>query len=271
MNKTSFLFFISLVFVSCAKENTDKHLIIENTKIPLISKVLIGDEIYMDYSYNDANLVTEEKSKFHYSRHTYNENNQLITSDYYWDEHIASSNSSVLEEAMNRKEWVNPGNTPKTISHMLEYNSKEHLVKISFLRSAGGGGDMMEYRYEGDMPVRATSYYNGLISNYRDYFYDDKGNMTREERYNVSSAGAAVLSTTTEYEYDEMHNPWQSFRRLLTPGIYTNPNNITKETYTLHFEVDPWIENIQVTEYSYEYNEKGYPVRVNGLTQYVYK
>ena len=87
----------------------------------------------------------------------------------------------------------------------------------------------------------------------------------------MSSAGVAVLSTTTEYEYDEMHNPWKSFRRLLTPGIYTNPNNITKETYTLHFEVDPWIENIQVKEYSYEYNEKGYPVKVNGLTQYVYK
>jgi len=57
----------------------------------------------------------------------------------------------------------------------------------------------------------------------------------------------------------------------MTPGKYTNQNNITKETYTIHFEVDPWSENIHVAENSYEYNEQGYPVKVNGNVTYVYK
>ena len=271
MDKIVLFFFIFLVFASCAKENTDKSLVIENTGIPLISKVLIGGEIYMEYTYDDANLVTEERNRFHYTRHFYNDRNQLTVSDFYWDERIASSNSSVLEEAMKRKEWVSPDNTPKSISHLLEYDDENHLVKKTFIRTTGGSGDIMEFLYEGDRIVRATSYYNGVISNYRDYSYDEKGNIIREERYNVSSSGVAGISTTTVYEYDEMHNPWQAFRRLVTPGIYTNPNNITKETYPIHIEVDPWIENIQVEEYSYEYNETGYPVKINGLTEYVYK
>jgi hypothetical protein len=90
-------------------------------------------------------------------------------------------------------------------------------------------------------------------------------------KYIVSSSGIEELSTTTEYEYDNMHNPYQSFKRLVTPGIYTNPNNITKETYTLNFDVDPSIEKVQITEYEYEYNRNGYPIKVNGETEYVYK
>lgn len=118
MKKNLLIFIILVFFIAC---ETDKQFIIKNTDIPLISRVLIGDEIYMEYSYNDANLLIEEKSKFHYSKHFYNNNNQLVASDIYWDMRIASSNSRVLEEAMNRKEWVNPDNTPKSISHVLEY------------------------------------------------------------------------------------------------------------------------------------------------------
>ena len=78
------------------------------------------------------------------------------------------------------------------------------------------------------------------------------------------------LSTTTEYKYDIMHNPYQAFRRLITPGIYTNQNNIVKETYTIHFEVDASIEKVQITENSYEYNDMGYPIKKNEVTEYLY-
>jgi len=258
-------------FISCDKNEKDKQLIIENTDIPLISKVLISGEIYMEYSYNDANLVTEEKNKFHYAKHTYNDINQLITSDFYWDMRIASSNSSVLEAAMNRKEWVSPENTPKSISHKFEYNSKEQLFRKSFIRPLENNNDFREFQYENDRIVRITGYYNNSISGYTIYQYDEYGNVIRQTKYMVSSSGIPELRTTTEYEYDNMHNPYQSFNRLITPGIYTNPNNITKETYTLNFDVDPSIEKVQITECTYEYNANGYPIKVNGETEYVYK
>ena len=268
MKKFLLILSCTLIFISCEK---DKESIIENTDIPLISKVLIGGEIYLEYTYNDENLLTEEKSKFHYSRHFYNNNNQLIKSDFYWDISMASSDSRVIEAAMNRIEWVSPENTPKSISHKFEYNKKEQLLRKSFVRPSGNNSDFMEFQYENDRIVRAKGFNNNSISGYTDYQYDEYGNVIRLTKYIVSSSGIEELSTTTEYEYDNMHNPYQSFRRLMTPGIYTNPNNITKEIYTLNFDVGPSIEKVQITEYTYEYNADGYPVKVNGVTEYVYK
>jgi hypothetical protein len=268
MKKIALILTFSLVFLSCEK---NEQLIIENTDIPLISKVIIGGEIYMEYSYNSANLVTEEKSKFHYTRHTYNDMNQLVESNFYWDISMASSNSSVIEAAMNRKEWVNPENTPKSISHKLEYNSEEQLILKSYIRPSSNIPDYQKFLYENDRIVRITGYHNNSISGYTNYIYDDNGNITKQTNYIVSQAGIAELTATTEYEYDNMHNPYQSFKRLTTLGVFTNPNNITKETYTLNFDVDPSIEKVQITENSYEYNDKGYPFKVNGATEYIYQ
>jgi len=113
-------------------------------------------------------------------------------------------------------------------------------------------------------------YYNARISGYINYYYDDKGNVIKTDKYLVPADGSAELTTTTEYEFDDMKNPFQAFSKLLTPGVNTNANNITKETYTIHFEVDAFIEKVQVTENSYQYNRRGYPVRVNGETEYIY-
>jgi hypothetical protein len=114
-------------------------------------------------------------------------------------------------------------------------------------------------------------YWENILSGYIDYSYDENGNLVKEVKYNVSAEGIAELMTTTDFEYDNMKNPYKSFRRLMTPGVYTNENNIVKQTYTIHFEVDPSTEKVQVTETSYDYNDKGYPVRVNGTVEYVYK
>lgn len=270
MKNIALLFVSSFIFFSCEKDKTDKQLIIENTDIPLISKVLIGGEIYMEYSYNDANLVIEEKNKFHYSKHTYNDINQLITSDFYWDMRIASSDSRVIEAAMNRKEWVNPENTPKSISHALEYNSKGQLVRKSYILPSGDISNTVEFQYEKDRIVRLTRNSLSGYPGYTDYTYDDNGNITKQANYFISSTGIAEISTSTEYEYDNMHNPYQSFKRLTTLGVYSNPNNITKETYTIYFEVDQWTQKVQITNNTYEYNDNGYPVKVNGSTEYVY-
>lgn len=267
MYRIVFVLFFSLLFFSCEK---DRQSIIENTDFPLLSKVIFGSETYMVYIYNDKNLLMEEKSKFHYTRHSYNDLNQLMTSDIYWDISMASSDSRVIEAAMNRKEWVSPDNTSKSISHKYEYTGNGQLFRKSFIRTSGNNGDFMEFQYENDRIVRSTGYNNNSISGYTDYQYDENGNVIRQTRFMVSTSGIAELSTTTEYEYDNMHNPFQLFRRLITPGIYTNPNNITKETYTLNFDVDPSIEKVQITENTYKYNLKGYPVKINGETEYVY-
>lgn len=268
MRKIALLSILSVILFSCEKE----HLIItENIGVPLISKVLTGGEIYMIYSYNEANLVKEEKSKFHYTIHTYNRSNQLAASDFYWDISMASSSLSVVEAAMNRKEWVSPENTEKSLTQKFEYDNNGHLERIIYIRQKDDGPEYLLYSWKNDKIIRRTGYWHNEISGYIDFFYDDRGNLAKENKYIVHSGGATELATTTEYEYDNMKNPYQVFRRLMTPGKYTNPNNIVKETYTLHFEVDPWFEKVQVANYSYLYNDEDYPIRVNGNTEYIYK
>ena len=268
MKRIVLLLTFSLIFFSCEK---DKPLIVENSDIPLISKVLIGNETYMEYSYNDANLVTEEKSKFHYTSHIYNDNNQLAKSDFYWDVSMASSDSHVIEAAMNRTEWVNPDNTAKSMTHALEYDKNGQLITISFIRPSVSNSEYNEFTYENDRISRQTMYWQNVMSFFIDYLYDEKGNVTKESKYHVSSTGVNELWTTTEYEYDNMNNPYQTFKRLVSPSKYTNPNNITKETYTILFDVDQFTQKVQVTNNTYEYNDKGYPIIVNGETEYVYR
>lgn len=267
MKKVVFWFLFSVIFFSC--EKTSPPLIVENTDIPLISKVLICNETYREYSYNDANLVSEEKSKFQYIRYIYNDANQLTKSEIYWDISIASSDSHVLEAAMNRKEWVNPGNTPIDLIHALEYDKNGQLLKKLIIRPSVINSEYSEFSYENNRICRQTMYWQNVMSFYIDYLYDEMGNIIIESKYHVSSTGVSELWTTTEYGYDNMKNPYQTFKRLISPK-YTNSNNITKETYTIHFDVDQFTQKVQVTNNTYEYNDKDYPVKVNGETEYVY-
>ena len=268
MRKIALILVFSLIFLSCEK---DRQLIIENSDIPLLSKVLTGGVTYMEYSYNGANLVTEEKSKFTYIRHSYNDNNLLSHSDFYMDPAMFSGDWSIVEASMNRKEWVNPDNTAKSLTKTFEYNDKDQLFRVTYSRPSVSNSEYSEFTYENDRISRQKMYWQNELSFYIDYLYDEKGNLIKESKYYVPSTGIAELWTTTEYEYDNMQNPFQSFKRLMTPSKFTNQNNITKETYTIHFEVDQWTQKVQRTNNSYEYNDKGYPIKVNGEAEYVYK
>jgi hypothetical protein len=268
MKKIALIITFSLALFSCEKE---KQLIVENTDIPLISKVLIAGVSYYEYSYNDANLLIEEKSKFHYTKHNYNDNNLLSSSDFYMDAAMFSSDSRVVEASMNRKEWVNPDNTAKSLSKSFEYNDKDQTIKVTYNRPSVSNSEYSLFTFENERISRQTMYWQNAMSFYIDYIYDEKGNLTKESKYYVPATGIGELWTTTEYEYDNMHNPFQAFKRLMSPSKFTNPNNITKETYTIYFEVDQWTQKVQLTNNTYEYNNSGYPIKVNGEAEYVYK
>ncbi len=226
MKKIALIITFSLALFSCEKE---KQLIVENTDIPLLSKVLTGGVMNMEYSYNGANLVTEEKSKFTYTRHSYNDDNLLSSSDFYLDPAMFSSDWSVVEASMNRKEWVNPDNTARSLTKGFEYDSNEKLTRITYSRPSVNNSEYSQYTLENDRISRQTMYWQNAISFYIDYIYDEKGNLIKESKYYVPSTGIAELWTTTEYEFDNMHNPFQAFKRLMDPGKFTNQNNITKK------------------------------------------
>ena len=91
MKKIILLLILLPLVISCEKENL---VVTENTHIPLIYKVISGDKTYAEYTYNDENLVMEEKSKFHYTKYNYNDKNELTSSEHYFDMAMASSDSN---------------------------------------------------------------------------------------------------------------------------------------------------------------------------------
>lgn len=268
MKKKALIFIVGLILFSCEKEN---HISKENIGIPLIESIMTNGNAFIIYTYTDANLLSEEKSKFHYTRHHYNSKNQLTASDFYWDISLASSSWSVVETALKRKEWVSPENTKKSLTKSYEYNNIDQSIKVMFNRSSVNDNEYIEYKIDNGRISQSASFWQSEMSFLIDYEYDETGNLIRESKYFVPPEDKSPeLWTSTEYEFDNMNNPFKAFSRLMVPGKYTNTNNIKKETYTIHFEIDPWIDKFQVTEYSYRYNELGYPVTVNNNTEYIY-
>jgi len=264
MRKTAFFIIITLIAFSCEKES---QLIIENSDMPLISQVIVDGDLVCEYSYNEANLVIEEKHKYHFTRHFYNNSNQLLKSDYYVDPDIFSS----IMPAMNREEWVNPGNTEKSLSTTFDYDRNGHLIRKTYERPSVSHSEFAEYTWENNRISRKTMYWKHELSGYIDYEYDNKGNLVREEKYIFGQDGIPTLWASTVYEFDNMNNPYYAFKKLMSPGKLTNRYNILRETYTLHTELDTGDDNISVIEYSYEYNRLRYPVKVNGNIAYIYK
>jgi hypothetical protein len=268
--KTNLFPFVLIPFlflISCERDN----FIDEPFDGVLLKEVRAEDIVYYQYTYTNAGFISEEKSKFYYTNHNYNSHNQLVQSNHYFDMRLTSSTSYVVDEALKRTEWVSPENTQKDSYFSFEYNELGRLEKriSNRLNTDYKWFDIFSFNGAGEI-VKRTSYHENKVSVYDEYFYDSSGNMKKAERYLILENGTPELQTTTEYEFDNKHNPYLSFSKLMIPGQNTNPNNIVKETYTLHFEVDKFIDKVQIKEYGYEYNLMGYPVKRSDGFEYVY-
>jgi len=264
----SFCLLFVVIFISCKKE---PPLNVENSGALLLSKVLIDNQPYNEYSYNSANLIIEEKSNFDFKMHHYNARNQVVSTDYYGNNDILNSDPNVFQTALSRDVMVTPDNGSKEGTFNYEYNDNEQLIKSTYSRTSFVNSEYSEFSYDVNNRISTqTLYWNNKETGYIDYTFDGKGNLIKENLYNLSATGVAELSTTTQYEFDNKQNPYQSFSKLMTPGINTNKNNIIKETYTIHLTANLGGDNVQVTQTSYTYNSKGYPITKNGNVEYVY-
>lgn len=263
MIKSVKIIFWILLFIFSACDQEDFREIYGNNS-GLLHQVKFDSELYYEYTYNDLNQVVEEKSKLHYTKHNY-QNDKLMSSDYYYDPGMYSSSSIVVQAAMNRKEWVNPTNTEKKSTKTYSHDSEGRIIK-----SQNNSG-ICEYSYDDqNRIIRQTFFSNNERTGYIDFIYDDNDNLIKRLHYWILASGNPELQTTTVYEFDNKHNPYKAFSSLILPGQYSNTNNIIKETYTIHFEVDQSIDKVQITENSYKYNTEGFPVNKNESVTYIY-
>lgn len=249
----------------------EKDLIkpVENQDMSLLTREIYSEELFYEYSWNEQNLLSESKSKYFYTSYSYNSSNQLISYDMYEDSRIYSSTSNVIQEAMERTDWVNPNNTEISARVFYSYEN-EKLSKIETQRFTTNYQGVSTYEQDENGRIsKQIFYYEDQPSGYVEYKYDNSGNLILKQHF-YSIEGKGVLSSTTSYEFDQKKNPYKAFNRLLIPGRYTNENNIVKETLTLNEKI-PGVDQVQVSESSYEYNRLGYPVLKDKLIRYEYR
>ena len=264
------LFFVT-VLISCKKDEILDTGISGNTYVPILSKVLIDNQSTYEYSYTTSNLISQEKTKFDYTIHTYNDKGLLITTEYYGNDDLLSSDLKILETAMNRKEWITPENGKKVSTITYEYNNNRQLIKSTYSLPLLGSIEYSLFTYDTNNRMsRQTMYWENTATGYIEFSYDGKGNLIKELLYNLQSTGVAELVTSTVYSLDNQLNPYKPTSRVMTPGINTNLNNIIKETHTILYPADKGPEKVQITETSYMYNGMGYPVSRNNNVTYIY-
>lgn len=268
---TTFCLLLIMIFFSCKKDPLSDVVGSGNSTVLMLSKVLLNNICSNEYLYNDSNLVSEEKSKIDYRMNHYNDNGQLVTSEYYTDDDILSNDAQISATAINSTDLVTPENGQKGGSITYEYNTNAQLIKITYSQPTSTGSEYSQFSYDANNRInRQTMYWENLATGYIDYSYDAKGNLIKEALYNMPSTGVVELITTTSYEFDNSKNPYKLFKKLMIPGIYTNINNIIKETYTIHLQPNQGPDNVQIKTNSYKYNAVGYPVSKNGNIAYVY-
>lgn len=118
----TFCLLLVAIFFSCKKEEISTVGNNGSTGIPLLSKVLVDNKSTYEYVYNDSNLISEEKSKFDYTIHDYNTKGQLVTTEYYGNDGVLSSDPKVYQTAMSSTTWVTPENGTKGGTMTYEYN-----------------------------------------------------------------------------------------------------------------------------------------------------
>lgn len=269
MKKIGIAILLSILFFSCKKD--DDPIVKRNSNgLGLLSRVLIIGQPYMEYTYTNSGLIYEEKSWGTYTKYTYDSENRLVKQDYYIDPSLYSSSTQFIAEAQKRKEWASPKNVPRSVTNTYSYPKTRQFIE-RYVDRANGTQDYGKYELNAKGLVSKHIFYNeGKPSGYVDYLYDEVGNLIREKKYFISADGKTQLRTETEYEFDDKKNPYFPFNKLIFPGQNTNQNNITKATYTLYGETPLVIEWLNITTHTYEYNDLGFPIKVDGETVYEY-
>jgi len=145
-----------------------------------------------------------------------------------------------------------------------EYDNVSRLIKKSNYFINNGNSQLTYYQtydYVNDKIVKLSIFNpQGLLLQYDAYAYDANGNITQDDQY-LNNSGIELVNSVI-YEFDNKNNPYQVFACEGIPGIYTNRNNITKETSVLY---NGTAESCSTTLHTYEYNNLNYPVKIDDL------
>ncbi len=260
MKYYTLLLIIFLGYGSCETENVDNSC----HSSTLISHVANSEVDIQELTYNSNCLIHESIERFSYKRYAYDTQNRLVKLE-----------QAFLFDPLSC--YMNPGSANETFTdprkaEIMQYSEFEYddtgrlTKKLNYF--INNGNDLLvsyqTYDYDSNQIVRLNICDpQGQINQYHDYQYDGSGNIIRDDYYLAESGSGAKLQSHSIFEMDDKNNPYIIFAGEGNPGLFTNRNNILKETTVFYNAGGESRNSVQNT---FEYNTLGYPVKVNELT-----
>jgi len=256
-NYTLLIIVAFLCFTACKKEDKTENLYYSDI---LLSQVNSGDLAVHGLTYNSSYLIYESMEPYIYNKFTYDSHNTLrkVETAYSFNPLSCVAVSGTSLESDPRKAEISQYSE-------FEYDAGLRLIKKSTYFINNGNSQLNYYQtYDyAHVKIVKLNMFNpqGLLIQYDDYIYDDNGNITRDDQYSNNSGLNLIKSVI--YEFDNKNNPYQVFACEGDPSIYTNKNNITKETSVYYNGIVESSSNIII--HTYEYNSLDYPVKIDKL------
>jgi len=262
MKYESVIIIIILGFISCKKENVDSFC----HNGTLISKITNGEVAIQELTYHSNCLIYESVERFAYKKYSYDTQKRLTKLEQAF---LFDPLSCYMSPGSANETYTDPRKAKIMEYSEFEYDSTGKLTKKLNHFINNGNDQMVSYQtydYDHNQIIKLSIYNpQGQLNQYHDYQYDGNGNIIRDEYYLTETGSDAKLQSYSIFELDDKNNPYLVFAGEGTPGLFTNRNNILKETSVFY---NLGGESQNSTQYTFEYNALGYPVKANDLTFY---
>lgn len=224
-------------------------------------------------SYLCSGLLSEVRSRYSYTKYTYSSSGLLEKVESYSDPNqynYGGGYGSPYGYDYGNVKWTDLKGMKLDVTEMFKYSEKKQLESYSFMSSHADLTATVSYNEQGLLSQLTMYSEDSKPMSYADFFYDESGNVIKKSEYLILPDRTPVLRVIREYEFDKMHNPFLVYRKSIFPGRSTNQNNIIKETSTYYSERPAGTDSVTIANHVYEYNELGYPIKMDNKLTYEY-
>lgn len=263
---------LSIVWLTACDQETEQDILTDKPAF-LISSSKTNGKTTSRFIYDSFGRMAESQSVFYYYKFHYDGEGRLVKRENAVDPGAYSSLASQKTDLITAATATLTGYT------LYEYDTQGQLAQTkNYLLQNGRYVWRSTVRFEyknqrvAQMDIRDTT---NTVGNRYTYQYDPNGNISEESYYSALGAlpGAPLeLINTKQFKYDQQPNPFQVFNQTGQPGIFTNRNNQIQSTSVFQKDlgIPASVLNDKVSKTTYEYNQHGYPIKVDGIHEYVY-
>ena len=262
-NLNGFLIIVLTIITSCSND----PIVMDGSYA--IKSIVSNGAVTAKFIYNDNNKIVEDQSFYFCNKFIYDDNGRLIKQEIAVDPDIYSSTFHIKSDLMTSQ------NSTFTANRIFEYNAEGKLITQKYYIKKNDQFEltsMNSIEYVGDKMVKWNLHNDqNTITQFYTYEYDGKGNVIKEKQYSYLSAVGTEPKLVSEvsFKYDDKNNPFKIYKQLGHPALYTNTNNVIESNSVLYEDV-PGINKFSTSKTTFEYNTKGYPIKVNNNEIYKY-